>query len=204
MKHFFLGVLPVLCSCAVVFAQGGATGAINGTIEDSSAAAVPGADVRIIDQVSGNQLRTLVTDDHGTFTALLLPVGTYTVVVRAKGFAEQRGTNVEVRVTETTRMNGDASSRHRDAIHRSAFGCLRRRNHYASDRRIDRVADDRGSAVADAKRGAATYAVRGCFNRFDRGGAIGARRHSHEREWAARGLQQCADRRDQRQRLQRG
>jgi hypothetical protein len=104
MKHFVLGVLLVLCSCAVVFAQGGATGAINGTIEDSSAAAVPGADIRIIDQVSGNQLRTLVTDDHGSFTALLLPVGRYTVEVHAKGFAEQKATNVEVRVTETTRM----------------------------------------------------------------------------------------------------
>ncbi len=104
MKHFLLVVLLVIFSCSVVFAQGGATGAINGTIEDSSGAAVPGADIGIIDQVSGNQLRALVTDDHGTFTALLLPVGRYTVEVRAKGFADQKGTNVEVRVTETTRI----------------------------------------------------------------------------------------------------
>ena len=34
----------------------------------------------------------------------LLPVGTYTIEVHAKGFAEQKATNVEVRVTETTRV----------------------------------------------------------------------------------------------------
>ena len=104
MKHFLIGVLLFFCSCALVFAQGGATGAINGTIEDSSGAAIPGANIRIIDRVSGNQLRALVTDDHGNFTALLLPVGTYTVEIRAKGFADQTATNVEVRVTETTRV----------------------------------------------------------------------------------------------------
>ena len=104
MKHFLLGMLLVVFSCSVVFAQGGATGAINGTIEDSSGAAVPGAAIRIIDQVSGHQLRALEADDHGTFTALLLPVGHYTVEVHAKGFADQKGTNVEVRVTETTRI----------------------------------------------------------------------------------------------------
>jgi len=104
MKHFVPGVLIVFFSCAVAFAQGGATGAISGTIEDSSAAAVPGAEVRIIEQVSGSQFRALFTDDHGSFSALLLPVGMYTVEVHAKGFAEQKATNVEVRVTETTRM----------------------------------------------------------------------------------------------------
>jgi Carboxypeptidase regulatory-like domain len=104
MKHFLLGIFLVIFSCSVVFAQGGATGAINGTIEDSSGASVPGAEIRIIDQVSGNQLRALATDDHGTFTALLLPVGRYTIAVVAKGFADQKATNVEVRVTETTRI----------------------------------------------------------------------------------------------------
>jgi Carboxypeptidase regulatory-like domain len=104
MKHFLIGVLLFFCSCALVFAQGGATGAINGTIEDSSGAAIPGADIKIIDRVSGNRLRALATDDHGNFTALLLPVGTYTLEIHAKGFADQTATNVEVRVTETTRV----------------------------------------------------------------------------------------------------
>ncbi len=104
MKRFVLGACFMLCSCALVFAQGGATGAINGTIEDSSGAAVPAAEVRIIDQVSGEQIRSISTDDHGSFSALLLPVGTYTVEVRAKGFADQKAANVPVRVTETTRM----------------------------------------------------------------------------------------------------
>ena len=104
MKRFILGAIFAISSCALAFGQGGATGAINGSIEDSSSAAVPGAEIRIIDQVSGNQIRTLFADDHGDFTALLLPVGTYTIEVHAKGFAEQKATNVEVRVTETTRV----------------------------------------------------------------------------------------------------
>ena len=104
MKHFVIAALLLLSSCAVAFAQGGATGAINGSVEDSSGGAVPGAEVRIIDQTSGTQIRSVFTDDRGNFTALLLPVGTYTVEVHAKGFADQKATNLDVRVTETAHI----------------------------------------------------------------------------------------------------
>ena len=89
---------------AQLFAQGGATGAITGTVQDPSGAVVPGAQVKIINQDTTVVARTLKTDANGDFTAQLLPVGTYTVSVEAPGFGEAKFTDIGVRITETTRM----------------------------------------------------------------------------------------------------
>ncbi|MGI9073506.1 MAG: carboxypeptidase regulatory-like domain-containing protein [Bryobacteraceae bacterium] len=87
---------------SLALAQGGATGAITGTVQDQSSAVIPKAQVQI-SGVAGT-LRDLVTDASGGFTAPLLPVGTYTITITAPGFAETRLSSVEVRVTETTRL----------------------------------------------------------------------------------------------------
>ena len=63
------------------FAQGGATGAIAGVVQDSSGAIVPDATVRIMNQDTGELVRSLKSDSTGAFTANLLPVGLYTVTV---------------------------------------------------------------------------------------------------------------------------
>ncbi len=84
--------------------QGGATGAISGTVQDSSGAFVAGAEVRITNQDTGVVVRTAKTDANGSFTAPLLPVTTYTVTVHSGGFAEGSFPDIAVRVTETTRM----------------------------------------------------------------------------------------------------
>ncbi|MDQ2711878.1 MAG: carboxypeptidase-like regulatory domain-containing protein [Acidobacteriota bacterium] len=91
------GLLP-----ALLFAQGGATGAISGTVEDQSSAVVGHAKL----QISGaaGTVRSLETDATGSFTEPLLPVGTYTLTITAPGFAQTRIESVEVRVTETTRL----------------------------------------------------------------------------------------------------
>ncbi len=96
--------LVVLIGVAQVLAQGGATGAISGTVLDPSGAVVAGADVRIVNQDTGALTRTAKTDANGSFTTQLLPVATYTVTVQAPGFAEGSFSNIAVRVTETTRM----------------------------------------------------------------------------------------------------
>jgi hypothetical protein len=85
-------------------AQGGATGAINGTVQDPTGAVVAGADVRIVNQDTAALTRTTKTDANGSFTAPLLPVATYTVTVQSAAFAEGTFPNIVVRVTETTRM----------------------------------------------------------------------------------------------------
>ena len=84
--------------------QGGATGAMSGTVTDSSGAFIAAAEVRITNQDTGVLVRTTKTDANGSFIAPLLPVGTYTVAVHSSGFADGNFPDILVRVTETTRM----------------------------------------------------------------------------------------------------
>src|SRR5437879_11678075 len=94
-----------LFSASLALAQGGATGAITGTVQDSTGAVVANAEVRIVNQDTGAVARTTKTDANGSFTAPLLPVGTYTVAVTSPGFQEGKSADIAVRVTETTRIN---------------------------------------------------------------------------------------------------
>jgi len=95
----FLGAIA-----ETALAQGGPTGALSGTVRDSSGALIPGADVQIISIATGSVVRSATTGADGSFNAQLLPAGSYQLVIRARGFAEGRVSNIEVRVTETTRV----------------------------------------------------------------------------------------------------
>ena len=94
----------IVCLRGLVFAQGGATGAITGTVQDASGAVVSGAKVDIVREATGQVERHLTTDSSGAFTANLLPVGSYTVEVNASGFATTKFPGVIVNITETTRL----------------------------------------------------------------------------------------------------
>src|SRR6266550_170701 len=98
--------LPLIVASLLsqVFAQGGATGAITGTVQDPTGAVVANAEVRIVNQDTGTVTRATKTDASGTFTATLLPVATYTITVSSSGFREAKFPDIAVRVTETTRM----------------------------------------------------------------------------------------------------
>jgi Carboxypeptidase regulatory-like domain/TonB dependent receptor len=106
-SHSIRFVVLSLITLAVslqVFAQGGATGAITGTVQDPSGAFIANAEVRITNQDTNVVERSVQTGADGTFTAPLLPVGTYTISIQSKGFTEGRFAGIGVRVTETTRM----------------------------------------------------------------------------------------------------
>jgi hypothetical protein len=103
VRLVILGVV-VFALAVQGFPQGGATGAITGTVQDPSGAVVANADVRITNQQTGVVDRSLKTGPDGSFTAQLLPVGTYSVSVQAPGFAAGKFTDIAVRVTETTRI----------------------------------------------------------------------------------------------------
>jgi hypothetical protein len=96
-------LLVLLLVHGLGYAQGGASGAIEGEIRDSSGALVAGADVTLT-QAGGSFTRTLRSDAEGSFNATLLPAGTYRVEVKAQGFAPAVAENVQVRVTETTKI----------------------------------------------------------------------------------------------------
>jgi hypothetical protein len=91
------------------FAQGGATGAISGTVEDTTGASVANADVRITNQATNVVERSVNTGADGSFTAPLLPVGTYSLAVTSAGFAQRNFLDIVVRVTETTRVTAKLS-----------------------------------------------------------------------------------------------
>src|ERR1039457_5819458 len=103
IRFVVLSVIALALSIQVM-AQGGATGAITGTVQDPSGAFIANAEVRITNQDTNVLERSVKTGADGAFTAPLLPVGTYSVSVRAGGFSEGKFANVGVRVTETTRM----------------------------------------------------------------------------------------------------
>jgi len=85
---------------APAFAQ--STGAIQGTVTDSSGSPVPNAVVTVKDPEHGVD-RTLATDSAGVYFVPSLPVGNYSVGVKASGLTqtEAKGLIVEVGTTVT-------------------------------------------------------------------------------------------------------
>ncbi len=101
----FAGLLVMLlCLGTFALAQGGATGAISGVVQDASGAVIANAKVMVTSEATGEVLRQLKTDASGLFNATLLPVGNYTLEVEAAGFPVTKYPGVTVRITETTRM----------------------------------------------------------------------------------------------------
>jgi Carboxypeptidase regulatory-like domain/TonB-dependent Receptor Plug Domain len=109
----FFAVL--LISAARSPAQTSGTGALTGTVTDSSGAVIPGARVTAA-SLSTGQSRTVATDASGTYTLSLLPAGSYRVTFSAEGFNTVEVRSIVVDVTETPQVNqsltvGDQSQR---------------------------------------------------------------------------------------------
>src|SRR5260370_37661270 len=82
-----ISFMAVVALVAQAFAQGGATGAIAGTVQDASSAFIANAEVQITNQDTRVVERTARTDASGSFTTPLVPVGAYTVIVKSSGLA---------------------------------------------------------------------------------------------------------------------
>ena len=85
-------------------AQGGATGAISGSVIDTTGSAVSAAEVQIINGNTQEIVRKLSANADGEFVVTLLPPGSYAVVVNKSGFAQAKAEGIPVHVTETTRV----------------------------------------------------------------------------------------------------
>ncbi|HEX8139645.1 MAG TPA: TonB-dependent receptor [Pyrinomonadaceae bacterium] len=102
---FLLAVaLLSLASLSSAFAQSQTTGRISGTIRDEQGAALPGAEVTVTNQATG-EARTVTADADGNYFVPLLPPGTYTVTVTASGFKKYISEDARVAITETTPIN---------------------------------------------------------------------------------------------------
>ena len=104
LRKMMASSLFIAVFAGMMFAQGGATGAIGGVVQDATGAVIANAKVSIKNEATGEVLRQVTSDASGLFTATLLPVGTYTVEVDATGFPATKFPGVVVRITETTRM----------------------------------------------------------------------------------------------------
>jgi hypothetical protein len=104
LRKMMVSGLFLAVSTGMMVAQGGATGAVGGIVQDASGAVIANAKVSVKSEATGEVLRAVTTDVSGLFVATLLPVGTYTVEVNASGFPDTKFPGVVVRITETTRM----------------------------------------------------------------------------------------------------
>jgi len=96
-----------LCAALLVpslFSQTSATGALTGTLKDSSGAVVPNATVTITNNGTA-QVRTAKTESDGTYRFGLLPPGEYKVRSEATGFRSLEVPSVSIVVTETAVLN---------------------------------------------------------------------------------------------------
>ncbi|HEX5483293.1 MAG TPA: TonB-dependent receptor [Terriglobia bacterium] len=77
-----------------------ATASINGTVKDSSGAVIPGAEVTLINALTGVR-QTSRTNGSGGYTILDVPPGQYTLEVSRKGFISARQTQFTLYVNQT-------------------------------------------------------------------------------------------------------
>ena len=95
MYKMLLTVFVSFMSAAVVRADVG--GKITGTVKDRTNAVVPGASVTVINTASGVKQITQ-TDEQGSYSFPVLPVGQYEIDVVADGFKPSRTQNLAINV----------------------------------------------------------------------------------------------------------
>ena len=91
-------LVPVQCQAQTLY------GSIVGKVTDQTGAAIPGADITVINQKT-NFTRQGITDDVGNYSFPTVPTGSFTVKVSMPGFKEYVETDIPVTVNNVTRVN---------------------------------------------------------------------------------------------------
>jgi hypothetical protein len=101
-----IAVLSLLFAIVFVVTSSAQTfrGSIQGTITDSTGAAIPGAQVKVFSPGTGLS-RSVSTNDLGGYIASELPLGTYSITVEKEGFRTTTLTNIPVSVSSSTRAD---------------------------------------------------------------------------------------------------
>ena len=101
VKFIFLPVLLGVLFIPAAQAQSeNGSASLEGTVRDQTGAVIPGAAVTV-KNTETNQSRTVTTDENGSFSVSVLPVGNYDVMTKSTGFLEMP-VKVVLRVGETT------------------------------------------------------------------------------------------------------
>jgi hypothetical protein len=101
MLVLFLGLL--LGSTPALHAQ--ITATISGTVYDTTAGAIPNANITLRNEAT-DEKRDTVTNSDGVFVFPALQIGTYTVEIRAKGFKILTQTGISVSAAESRKLTG--------------------------------------------------------------------------------------------------
>jgi hypothetical protein len=99
LRMFFLSLALCLGLNVATQAQE-ITGTINGTVRDSSGAAIAGATLTVTDVDKKVDVRTATTSEDGEYSIPLLPAGNYTVTVEAQNFKKSIQTNIKLDVNQ--------------------------------------------------------------------------------------------------------
>src|SRR5215472_13639881 len=102
--HFALLIPFLLVTWVGGTAQLAGKGQINGTVTDTSGAAIPGAQVVVKSKQTSLSTDT-TTSSSGDFALPTLEPGDYTVTITANGFEKMVQENVHVNALETQTLN---------------------------------------------------------------------------------------------------
>src|SRR3954453_8414729 len=99
VRRSFVGLFlsVIIAFSATSFAQ--STSTLRGTVTDQSGAVVPNAKVTARNEATGIE-RSTQSDSTGNYQLAALPVGTYTVDVKAPGMAAQTSKGVVLPVSQ--------------------------------------------------------------------------------------------------------
>jgi len=97
-------LIAALSGATLLRAQTADTGALTGTVTDSSGGVLSNAEVTAISEATGAQ-RTAKTGANGDYRIPLLPPGSYRIEARSSGFKLGFRPGVQIAVTETARLN---------------------------------------------------------------------------------------------------
>lgn len=102
-RRLAFALIVLLSIPALVFAQV-SRGTILGTVKDASGAVIPGVSITVVNDDTGLS-RALVTDETGSYSAELLPVGRYRVQAELSGFKKEIRTGIELHVDQKARVD---------------------------------------------------------------------------------------------------
>ena len=80
------------------------TGTITGSVTDQTGAVLPGVSITL-KNTNTDLARTIVTNENGSYTATLLPIGTYEVTFQLQGFQQVTLRNVTLHVNDRLQLD---------------------------------------------------------------------------------------------------
>jgi Carboxypeptidase regulatory-like domain len=104
MRYFLVVLWIMACAAGTAFPQARDTASIFGSVSDSQAATVAGAQVTLTNTATG-LTRNTVTDSSGGFVIPLLPVGSYNLTVEHTGFRKNERRNLLLQANENIRVD---------------------------------------------------------------------------------------------------